>query len=166
LFFLHIIAAAVLAFNTSDNKVKLSMYVLVGFYALIYVVYSFFRKQRNAQETFSLIMVLLYINFWFRYVGIATGIIFVLIYLFVALVQRKKTTVLFNIEGIHLTRIFKTVSFPWTEMDNVILKDDLLTIDFKSNKIIQVEIAESDEAVDEEGFNMFCTEQLEISTPK
>jgi hypothetical protein len=52
------------------------------------------------------------------------------------------------------------VIFPWAEMDNVILKDNLLTIDFKSNKIIQVEIVEPARGVDETEFNLFCNELL------
>ncbi len=45
-------------------------------------------------------------------------------------------------------------------MDNVILKDNLLTADFKSNKVIQAEIIEMTESVDEKIFNLFCYKQL------
>ena len=56
-------------------------------------------------------------------------------------------------------------SFPertiqWTGVNNVILKDDLLTIDFKNNKIIQQLIKETDEPVNEKEFNDFCKERL------
>ena len=76
------------------------------------------------------------------------------------MVKGKSTTVLFNDEGVHLTRVFKTVIFPWAGMENVILKDNLLTIDFKTNKIIQVEIVESSRMVDETEFNQFCNMQM------
>lgn len=160
LFFLHIIAAAVFALNTNDSKVKISIYILLGFYALLSIVYFFYRTHKKGFETFSLILALLYANFWFQHVGIIAVIIFALIYIIVSAVKGKRTTVLVSAEGVLLTRVFKTIIFPWTEMENVILKDNLLTIDFKTNKIIQVEVVETAKAVDEFEFNRFCTEQL------
>ena len=105
-------------------------------------------------------MALLYANFWFQNAGIIAVIIFALVYVTVTLVKGKSTSVLFTEDGIHLTRLFKTVIFPWTEMDNVILKDNLLTIDFKTNKIIQVEILENSRMIDETAFNLFCIDLI------
>ena len=56
-------------------------------------------------------------------------------------------------------------SFPkkkiyWEELNNLILKDGLLTIDFKNNKIIQQQIADTSSTVDEKEFNDFCKQQL------
>ena len=55
-------------------------------------------------------------------------------------------------------KIFKT-NFPkreidWTEVDNVIIKDGILTLDFKNNRIIQGEIL-SPGKIDEKEFNAF-----------
>ena len=55
-------------------------------------------------------------------------------------------------------------SFPpknirWTELNNVILKDGLLTIDFKNNKIIQ-QLIDENNPVDETEFNQYCLERL------
>jgi hypothetical protein len=159
LFFLHI-AAAIFALNTDDYKVKLTIYILLGFYVVLSIGYYFYRKNPKAIETFSLIMALLYANFWFQQVGIIALIVFLAVYIIVTIVKGKSTTVLFSDEGLHLTRVFKTAVFPWTAMDNVILKDNLLTIDFKTNKIIQVEIVEGSRMIDETEFNQFCNEQM------
>lgn len=56
-------------------------------------------------------------------------------------------------------------SFPkktigWSELNNVILKDGLLTIDFKTNRILQSEIVDSETEVNERQFNEFCNKQL------
>ena len=163
LFFLHIIAAAVFVLNATDNKVKISIYVLLGFYALLSGVYFFYRTHKKALETFSLTMALLYANFWYQHVGIVAMLIFAIIYIVVAVVKGKRTSVVFSHEGIQLTRVFKTILFPWTALTNVVLKDDILTIDFKTNKIIQVEIVETAMTVDEAEFNRFCTGQLNIN---
>lgn len=159
LFFLHI-AAAAFALNTDDERVKLRIFILLGFYAMLSIVYYFFKKHPKALETFSFTMALLYAHFWFQQAGIIAAIAFAAVYIIVTLVKGKTTTVLFSDDGIHLTRVFKTAIFPWKEMDNVILKDNLLTIDFKTNKIIQVEIVEQGRAIDETEFNLFCDEQM------
>jgi hypothetical protein len=56
-------------------------------------------------------------------------------------------------------------SFPkkklsWPELNNIILKDGLLTIDLKNNKFIQQSVDESKTSVNEQEFNDFCREQL------
>ena len=56
-------------------------------------------------------------------------------------------------------------SFPkkkidWKELSNLIIKDGLLTIDFKNNKIIQQQIANISSTIDEKEFNDFCSQQL------
>jgi hypothetical protein len=48
----------------------------------------------------------------------------------------------------------------WEKLSNVILKDGLLTIDFKNNKIIQQQVDEEKTMVDEKDFNEFCRQQL------
>ncbi len=159
LFFLHI-AAAMFVLNTTDNKVRISMYILLGFYAVLSTLYYFYRKHSKALETFSLVMALLYAHFWFQNAGVMAVIIFAAAYIIVSMVKGKSTSVLFTNEGVHLTRVFKTVIFPWAAMENVILKDNLLTIDFKTNKIIQVEIVEGSKMVDETEFNQFCNMQM------
>jgi hypothetical protein len=159
LFFLHVTAAA-FTLNNDDDKVKLSMYILLGFYAVIGIVYYFCRKRTMATETFSLVLALFYGHFWLQHAGIIAMLIFAAVYITVTLIKGKRTTVLITEEGIHLTRMFKTATFPWGAMENVVLKDNLLTMDFTTNKIIQVEILENSKMVDETEFNFFCGQQL------
>jgi hypothetical protein len=160
LLFLHFIPAALFAINTNEYKVQFNVYILLGFYTILGITYIIFRNQSNSLETISLILALLYANFWFQQVGTAAVIVFAAVYLTVTIIKRKTTDAFFSDEGVHLTKVFKTAVFPWTEMDNVILKDNLLTMDFKTNKIIQVEIAESSRMIDETEFNLFCKERI------
>jgi hypothetical protein len=56
-------------------------------------------------------------------------------------------------------------SFPqrqidWKELSNLILKDGLLTIDFKNNKIIQQYVDQKSLTIEEKEFNDFCRQQL------
>jgi hypothetical protein len=52
--------------------------------------------------------------------------------------------------------------YDWSAFNNVILKDGLLTLDFKSNRLLQKEVAddEEDDDADEEEFNTFCSSRL------
>jgi hypothetical protein len=50
----------------------------------------------------------------------------------------------------------------WSVFNNVILRDGLLTLDFKNNRLIQREIADDDDEddADEEEFNAYCRDRL------
>lgn len=52
--------------------------------------------------------------------------------------------------------------YDWSAFNNVILKDGLLTLDFKTNRLLQKEILDDDEEddADEEEFNNYCRERL------
>ncbi len=55
---------------------------------------------------------------------------------------------------------FPAKSIPWSDISNLILKDDMLTIDLKNNKIYQHQIEYADNAVNEQEFNDFCRTKL------
>jgi hypothetical protein len=51
----------------------------------------------------------------------------------------------------------------WSVFNNILLRDGLLTLDFKNNRLLQKEIAEDDDDeddVDEEEFNAYCRDRL------
>jgi hypothetical protein len=50
--------------------------------------------------------------------------------------------------------------YEWNAFSNVVLKDGLLTLDFKNNKMLQREIMKQD--VNENEFNEFCREQIDL----
>lgn len=64
--------------------------------------------------------------------------------------------------------IKETITYPsfpkkklsWSELNNIILKDGLLTIDLKNNSFIQQSIDETKTSINEAEFNDFCREQL------
>ena len=47
----------------------------------------------------------------------------------------------------------------WSQLTNVIKRYDLLTLDFKNNRLMQVQIINADD-VPENEFNQFCRQQL------
>lgn len=52
--------------------------------------------------------------------------------------------------------------FDWNMFNNVVLKDGLLTLDFKDNRLVQREVAddEDEDDADEEEFNAYCRSRL------
>jgi len=54
---------------------------------------------------------------------------------------------------------FPVKEFQWNSLNNVILKDNILTLDFKDNKLIQAEIERS-QNINEQQFNSFVQSQL------
>jgi hypothetical protein len=85
--------------------------------------------------------------------------IILLVFILLDFIAHKKLVV-------HITD--KTIAIPyvvqkevtWNEVNNVVLKDGLLTIDFKNNRLFQHLILNSDEDINEKQFNEFCNEQL------
>ena len=53
----------------------------------------------------------------------------------------------------------------WSVFNNVLLKDGLLTLDFKSNRLIQKEVADDEDEydADEDEFNAYCRDRLAMA---
>ncbi len=67
-----------------------------------------------------------------------------------------------NSAGVHITKVFGDETHPWTAFNNIILKDDLLTLDFINNKLLQLTVASSNHPMDEYSFNTFCSGYIGI----
>ena len=50
--------------------------------------------------------------------------------------------------------------YTWSDFNNIVLKDDLLTLDFKNNRLLQRETLDEDGDADEDEFNDYCRQQL------
>lgn len=68
----------------------------------------------------------------------------------------------FSKEGVTFNT-FPFKNFTWQQVGNVVLKDNMLTIDFTNNKIIQREIEPAELTEEENEFNEFCRQQIDQS---
>jgi hypothetical protein len=69
----------------------------------------------------------------------------------------------FTSQEVTINNLFKK-KFPWSDFNNIILKDGLLTLDFRNNTLFQKEALEDVEGeADEEEFNDYCRKQLDAS---
>jgi len=51
-------------------------------------------------------------------------------------------------------------TYHWNEFSNIILKDELITMDFINNRLIQLMIDEKVTKINETEFNQFCSDLL------
>lgn len=85
-----------------------------------------------------------------------------LIYLVAALLEKQAKfpqEIAFDKEEI-VFNSFPKKRYSWEEMNNVIIKDGIITIDFKNDKLIQKEIQSGATERDEREFNEFCRNRL------
>lgn len=73
----------------------------------------------------------------------------------------KDTGVDISENGIIISRPFNEKIYSWDAVQNVILKDGLLTIDLKNNHFMQTEVRFAGNDIEEQTFNQFCKIQLQ-----
>jgi hypothetical protein len=73
---------------------------------------------------------------------------------------KKPLEIGFSSDRVVINSLIKR-SYDWTAFNNVVLKDGLLTLDFKNNRLLQKEVMEDDEEdADEDEFNDYCQSRL------
>lgn len=104
------------------------------------------------------------IYFWNKGVSLVAfshGLLAGAIILFWIYLKRKENgeTIMVSETNLILPGLSGERMVEWRELANLVKKYDLLTIDFKNNKLLQVQITDADE-IGEEEFNQFCRQQL------
>src|SRR5450432_2117142 len=126
-----------------------SIVLLTGLVLNVY----FFRKGREMR---------------FRYWLMAAGIFWLdmpyfqwmfIFFIFFAILEAQAKYPLeigFHENGIVLNALFKK-KIPWSSLESVILKDGILTLDFRNNTLIQKEVLDDDDPdAPEDEFNDYC----------
>jgi len=126
----------------------------------LYWLYNTFRNKPSV--AYLNIILLLVALYWFvtgSTVGNIIGVILIIAAIFEQLLKRKPAIII-NSTGVTIKGAF-TTALPWAELSNVIIKDGLVTIDAKNNKIWQKEAAEDLSADDEQVINGYCNSHLQ-----
>lgn len=133
-----------------------SAILLVGIY--IFMRIYFIRKTKQGNYLDEIILFIL-AGCWIGLQNyLLTGICILMGILYHLALQ--KLTFVFDKEKI--TKInFPKKEFDWNLFSNVILKDNILTLDFKNNKLIQSEIEKSQNANEVE-FNEFAQSKINV----
>lgn len=92
------------------------------------------------------------------------GNIFVaLLYIAAGFLEKKAKTpqqVHFSADGITISG-FPEKKLEWASMANVVLRDNLLTLDYSNNKLFQAELPQAVSTEEEKAFNAFCAACLQ-----
>ena len=72
----------------------------------------------------------------------------------------RQPVIAVNARGVMIKKSLASSEYQFNEFSNIVLKDTLLTLDFKNNKLLQVSIDEDRTAIDENAFNIFVKANL------
>jgi hypothetical protein len=144
--------------SIKTGKIESSFLAVAGILFMIFLFQLLMKKRKEKFNDIFIIYFLIIIFAWIksRYYWIA--VINVVLYIF-QFISSRKLEIKFADAAITYPS-FPIKTFQWKELNNVILKDGILTIDFKNNKLIQQTIDESSAVINEREFNEFCKKQL------
>ncbi len=147
---LHLMFFIYLFFVERFKKDAILGLILLAVYIIYRVLECKHYKQRfSFSPGFFLIYLLAYSLFWLAVIDTVLSIL--------STIALQKTIFNFSAERIE-TRIIPWKKYTWDEFNNVMIKDNFLTLDFKNNKLLQAKIANTD--MDENTFNAFAAQQI------
>lgn len=83
-----------------------------------------------------------------------------LLFAVIGLVTKKKPVIVFSETGIYYPS-FPSNNFPWKEVEWVMLKDGILSIELKNNRLMQFTLASTiSDSINQETFNSFCDARI------
>jgi hypothetical protein len=151
---LNFVIFSFLLFYYEFQMIALSSILALGLYVLLrwYV----FKKQQ-ATQFFDEFVFFIPAMCWFGFRSYALMIILILMgFLFKFSMQKIKFV--FSRQSVIKTN-FPKKEFDWNLFSNVVLRDNILTLDFKNNRLIQAEIEEP-EKIDQQDFNDFAQSKI------
>ena len=137
------------------NNIGPLFYVVLSIIAIIVTHYSKEQRENPRLYILFLIIILGWINtrtYWWV-------AILIFIFMVLDLIARRELIVKVFADKI-IYPSWPPREIKWKELSNVILKDRMLTIDFKNDKLIQQLIDEKNTDIGEKEFNDFCRQQL------
>ena len=119
----------------------------------------FFSKRNSQFRSFFFIGNMMFLGiFWINSHIVWLGLILIITALLYRIAQRKLAIVITDERISYPT--FPPLVIQWNELNDILLKDGILTIDFINDKLIQHEITE---IINEQDFNDFCTGRLKTA---
>lgn len=96
---------------------------------------------------------------WFFLGAFWQGLLMLLVAV-MGLISSRKQVLLISQEGIQLPGL-RAKKIAWADVSNIVIKDAILTIDLKDNRLIQLLLDANDRSrINEEAFNAFCRSKL------
>jgi hypothetical protein len=147
---------AYLSIGVAKEKLDYTFFIATAAAALCLVAVAF-RSRLPKWLNISFCFVIIIIS-WIILQFYWAAIVNLVLFFFQFITKRKLIVLMFEDRIIYPS--FPKNEIHWQNLNNLMLKDGLLTIDYKNNKLIQQETEETDQIVDEAEFNDFCRRQL------
>ena len=142
-----------------DSNAHILLVIGVSSTATPLTMYFFFKKGRES-NFFQMLFSFFIASIFWMLLGFYLMSFLLFTFALTGMLALRKLNVEFD------KRLISYPSFPrkkimWNEVSNLILKDNILTIDLKNNKLIQHTIKENENKdLDETAFNTFVQQQL------
>ena len=154
---LNILILTVLAVTRSE--IRFRCIGTIGWIVALFII-EYFAKQKHKEFSakgaaiFLIILVFISFKFWLPALIMAVLAILYIISIRRFIVSVNRSNIIYP--------SFPKRAIQWSELNNMIIRDGLLTLDFKNNKLIQALVDQGNDSVpDEKEFNDFCRAQLE-----
>ena len=153
-----VVFLAVSYYSPEKYARNIALFGAIAITVTLIIQYFFTRtKQRNESVFYSATLFLAFLT-WVLIGHVWSSIITILLML-LYIIAKNQVIIRFENDQVVYSSIPKKI-INWNQLNNVMLKDGLLTIDFRSNKIMQAEIIDIDGNIDEKDFNEFCSKRL------
>ena len=156
---LNLLVLLAVSYFSAESRIR--VYAFFGSLTIAVTLIVMFFLVRRKQHTESIYLLAgLFFSFltWMQVGNVWASIIIVLLML-LYIIAKKPVIIHFENDQIVYSTIPKK-SVSWDQLSNVMLKDGLLTIDYRSNKIMQAEIVDLAGMINEKDFNEFCSQRL------
>ena len=155
-FLINLFAFLFLLTRVTDDHMKRIIWMgnIMSAASLIFFLINVYLKRLSFRTEISFLIIAICWIMLGKYLVAA----FIILFAIAGFFTTRKLKVIFSADKI-VYPSFPATTFLWNQVSNVVLKDSVLTIDLKTNKLIQVVIEEGADEVEEEEFNRFCQEQ-------
>ncbi len=157
---MNLVAFSYIALHTQDSRLG-SLTSMGIFLSFTYVALFLIKQYTKYLTRYRLEISFLVLGMLWLTMGMWLITVMMILCTVLGFYTLKKSVVTVNRNGVSYPSV-PVKNFLWNEMENVVLKDDILTIDLKNNKLMQANIdLHSTVKIDETKFNEFCRLNLQ-----
>jgi len=152
---------------TTPKDFKNLVWLLFGIlasalYIIIVVIEKLSKKPGN--EMWHRAVLLISAIAWFNTKSSWWISLLLVIFIGLDILAHRKLIIVFANSFVRLP-VYMGQKIDWNRLSNVVLKDGMLTVDFKNNRLFQYPVVDSDWDINEEEFNRFCYQNISKAPP-
>ncbi len=155
------IASVILFLREIFDTERIHLIFILGVIFILGIIVYNLQGSKNGKKIYYSKALLIAALIWLK---MPYGQWLFILFIILGLLERQakaSSEIGFGKDRIIFNNLFKK-QLRWSQLSNVILKDNLLTLDFKNNRLVQHEVEDEEDEDDatEEEFNLFCSEMM------